>query len=156
MKLKRRHVGGILFLAYLLAFFGLPYLQMRKMYHGYEKDPVEGGQFLRGALAGEFHLNGFQPDWVQGAWVNGFREHTYLYVVKPDLPEFRAELINTILEAGGTFEQRTFHYLGPSTAPDWWMTAKVDTEEGIFYYETDRYWRFTWIGDLLYVVMMDF
>ena len=65
--------------------------------------------------------SGFESAWLQKAWVNGFRDHTHLFLVAGDTGGLREAIekttgedpIHTTLFCKGG-------YLGPSTAPDWW------------------------------------
>ncbi|RYD20148.1 MAG: hypothetical protein EOP88_16210 [Verrucomicrobiaceae bacterium] len=127
-----------------------------RMGRGEEVDAKELAPYLALLLKEDLGYPGFKKEWLRKAWVNGFQDHTYLFLVKADSDEMRTAVEKI---AGTEPVQHTFYkeggYLGPSTAPGWWDTASVDSAPGARYFQNDkgRLWRFTWIGDSLYLVV---
>lgn len=51
---------------------------------GYEVKAKDRASYLRERLADDLGYSGFDPKWLQKAWINGFQDHTYLFVVADD------------------------------------------------------------------------
>ena len=123
-----------------------------RMKTGYEVKAKDHGSYLRERLAEDLGYNGFDPKWLQKAWVNGFQDHTYLFLVTAD-----TGMREAIERATGTepIQLRYFstgNYLGPSTAPEWWNTTRIDASESRYFEKNSDFWRFTWIDGRLYIV----
>jgi hypothetical protein len=120
---------------------------------GYEVKAKNYAPYLQAKLEEDLGYSGFEHKWLQNAWVNGFQDHTHLFVVAGDTNG----LIDAIEKATCTEPiQLTFfrsgNYLGPSTAPDWWDTARIDAAESRYFAKNSDFWRFTWINGRLYIV----
>lgn len=120
---------------------------------GYEVDPTEYAPFLGAKLAEYLGYDGFEAQWLQKAWMNGFQDHTYLFLVTANSPALREAIENATGEEPIQASYfRNGGYLGPSTAPRWWDTAKLDATEARYFERNSDFWRFTWIDEQLYIV----
>lgn len=137
-------------------FLALNWWSWHRITRGYEVNPKEQASYLQTMLEEDIGYRGFKKEWLRKAWANGFQDHTYLFLVKADSDELRVAVEKV---AGMEPIQQSFFagggYLGPSTAPEWWDTASVDPASGARYFQKDRrrLWRFTWIGDSLYLIV---
>lgn len=144
----------VLFLTTLVGgFFAWNWYGWHRMEIGYEMNPKEYSSYLQTKLAEDLGYEGFDRQWLQKAWVNGFRDHTYLFVVAADTSSLR----DAIEKRTGTDPIQLSYfrnggYLGPSTAPRWWNTAGIDAAEARYFERNSTFWRFTWINDRLYIV----
>ena len=124
-----------------------------RMKTGYEVKPNDHASYLQARLEEDLGYSGFERPWLQKAWVNGFQDHTYLFVVTGNANGLR-DAIEKV--TGKDPIQQTFfssgNYLGPSTAPDWWATARIDAAESRYYQKSSDFWRFTWLDGRLYIV----
>ncbi len=124
-----------------------------RMKTGYEVNTKDYAPYLQARLKKDLGYGGFDHSWLQEAWVNGFQDHTHLFVVKGNADGLRGAIEKA---TGKDPIQLTFfsdgNYLGPSTAPDWWDAAKIDTAESRYYEKNSDFWRFTWLDGRLYIV----
>jgi hypothetical protein len=125
-----------------------------KMRDGYELDPASEAGFLGKRLSEDFGYAGFKPAWLRKAWVNGFRDHIYLFVISADSPDLR-QAIETVTGTEPDALLRNGQYLGPSTPPPWWNTKSIDDAESRYLRKDGRTWRFTWMDGVLYVVLVE-
>ena len=127
---------------------------LNSMRTGYEVDPRDKAAYLEAKLSEDLKIEHFDSTWLQQAWMNGFQDHTYLFVLSPDSPDFRAKLEKLAgPEPISGSRYRNGGYLGPSTAPTWWDTTVIDAAEGRYFQGESRSWRFTWLNGRLYIVL---
>jgi hypothetical protein len=124
-----------------------------RMKTGYEVKAKDYAPYLQARLEEDLGYSGFEHQWLQKAWLNGFREHTHLFVVTGDANGLR----EAIEKATGTEPIKLTYfssgnYLGPSTPPDWWDTARIDAAESRYFEMNSNFWRFTWHDNRLYIV----
>jgi hypothetical protein len=127
-----------------------------RMKTGYEVKAKDYAPYLRAKLEEDLRYSGFEHSWLQKAWVNGFQDHTHLFVVSGNVTGLRAAIEK--VTSGAPSQPHIFGsggYLGPSTAPDWWDTARTDAAESRYYEKDSRFWRFTWLDDRLYIVYLN-
>jgi hypothetical protein len=124
-----------------------------RMKTGYEVKTKDYASYLQAQLEEDLGYSGFEHPWLQKAWVNGFQDHTHLFVVTGNAHGLRAAIEKA---TGKDPIQLTFfssgNYLGPSTAPGWWDTTRIDAAESRYYEKNSDFWRFTWLDDRLYIV----
>jgi len=120
---------------------------------GYELNPNECSTYLQSKLSEDFGYNGFDRRWLKKAWVNGFQDHTYLFVVEADSGSLKEAIKSkTRIEPIQESFFRGGGYLGPSSAPGWWDTVKTNADDARYFEKNSKFWRFTWIHDRLYIV----
>jgi hypothetical protein len=124
-----------------------------RMKTGYEVKPKDYASYLQARLEEDLGYSGFERPWLQKAWVNGFQDHTHLFVVTGNANGMR----EAIEKATGKDPIQPYffssgNYLGPSTAPDWWNTAKIDAADSRYHQKNSDFWRFTWLDGRLYIV----
>lgn len=134
-------------------FFAMNWYGWYRMKTGYEVNPEDHASYLQSRLKEDLGYTGFDRSWLQKAWLNGFREHTHLYVVKGNANGMREAIEKA---TGQDPIQLTYfisgNYLGPSTAPGWWDTARIDAAESRYHEKNSDLWRFTWLDGRLYIV----
>jgi hypothetical protein len=136
------------------AFLVWNWYSWHRMSRGYEVDSETQISYLRTQLTEDFGYSGFDSTSLQKAWVNGFSDHTYLFLISPTSTDFKS----AIEKVAGTEPIsapyfRDGGYLGPATAPRWWDTVKIDAADALYFQKESHLWRFTWIGGHLYVVL---
>jgi hypothetical protein len=133
--------------------FAWNWYEWHRMKTGYEVSPHEYSSYLKSKLSEDFGYDGFEQKWLKKAWVNGFQDHTYLFVVEADSGSLK-ETIET--KTGTEAIQASFFqngsYLGPSTAPDWWNSTKTNAADSRYFEKNSTFWRFTWFDNRLYIV----
>lgn len=135
-------------------FFVWNWLSFQRVRRGYEVDPTTHSSYLQTRLAEDLGYSGFEAVWLQRAWVNGFSDHTYLFVAAADSTDLRQAIeVVAGTEPISASYFRDGAYLGPSTTPSWWDTATIDSAEARYFRKESRLWRFTWIGSRLYIVL---
>jgi hypothetical protein len=144
----------IALLALVGAFLVWNWYSWHRMSRGYEVDPETQISYLRTQLTEDFGYSGFDSTSLQKAWVNGFSDHTYLFLISPTSTDFKS----AIEKVAGTEPIsapyfRDGGYLGPATAPRWWDTVKIDAADALYFQKESHLWRFTRIGGHLYVVL---
>jgi hypothetical protein len=124
-----------------------------RMKTGYEVKVKDYAPYLQERLEEDLGYQGFEHQWLQEAWVNGFQDHTYLFLVTGDTKGLKEAVESA---TGNNPIQSTYfssgNYLGPSTAPDWWNTVKIDAADSRYFEKNSNFWRFTWIDNRLYIV----
>ena len=144
---------GLVVTVLVIGFIAWNWFHWNRLADGYEVAPREQAPYLKRKLAEDLGFDGFQDAWLKGAWVNGFREHTYLFFVEPDSSNLKAAIASADgIESVGSSYYQDAGYLGPSTAPDWWDSSVIDSADALFFRVNDSKWRFTWIDDRLYIV----
>jgi hypothetical protein len=134
-------------------FFAWNWYGWHRMKTGYEVKPKEYSSYLQSMLSEEFGYQGFERSTLQKAWVDGFQDHTYLFVVSADSPGLREALESaTGTDPIQSSFFRNSDYLGPSTAPSWWNAAVIDAADARYFQRNSTLWRFTWLNDRLYIV----
>ncbi len=124
-----------------------------RMKTGYEVKAEDYAPYLQTRLEEDLGYSGFQHPWLQQAWVNGFQDHTHLFEVTGHANGLRDALERaTGKEPIQLLYFSSGNYLGPSTAPEWWDTARIDAAESRYLQKNSDLWRFTWIDDRLYIV----
>jgi hypothetical protein len=133
--------------------FVINWYGFHRMKTGYEVNAKDDAPFLQSMLMDDLGYTGFEHRWLKKAWVNGFQDHTYLFLVEGATNDLRAAI-----EKATTTEpiQLTFfstgNYLGPSKPPVWWDSATLDAAEARYFTKDSNFWRFTWVGNRLYIV----
>lgn len=124
------------------------------MSRGYEVGPETQISYLRTQLYRDLGYRGFDPNSLQKSWINGFQDHTYLFLISPTSTDFKSA-IEKVAGAGPISASyfRDGGYLGSSTAPRWWDTVKIDATDALYFRKESHLWRFTWIEDRLYIVL---
>jgi len=125
-----------------------------RLSRGYEVKAAAHSSYLKTMFSEDLGYRGFNPGSLQKAWMNGFQDHTYLFLVLTDT----SDLKNAIEKVAGTEPIsasyfRDGSYLGPSIAPNWWNTKAIDSVDARFFQKDSRLWRFTWIDGRLYIVL---
>lgn len=124
-----------------------------RMKTGYEVKPKEHSSYLQQKLSEDFGYDGFERQWLVKAWVNGFKDHTHLFIVEADSPSLKEAIEKaTGKEPIQASFFRSGGYLGPSKAPSWWNAATLNAAEARYYERDSDFWRFTWVGERLYIV----
>lgn len=59
---------------------------------GSEQKVIDVAPALSDRLRVDFGYENFKSEWLKKAWVNGFREHTFLYLVVPDSTSLKVKL----------------------------------------------------------------
>jgi hypothetical protein len=134
-------------------FFARGWYGMHRMKTGYEVNPNEYSSYLQSKLSEDFGYDGFDRKWLKKAWMNGFQDHTYLFVVEADSRSLKEAIeTKTGIEPIQESFFRSGGYLGPSSAPDWWDTAKTNAADARYFERNSTFWRFTWVHNRLYIV----
>ena len=155
--MKRKHIFILAVALFVpILFVGWYVHSMGKISRGYETAPLEQYDYLSSALKEEINFEGLDGDWIIASWANGFQDHTFLYklLIPPiDLERLRASFppltqssSASILQAGA--------YLGPSTAPDWWDTASLDSMDYLAHRGQRRYLRLNVVGESAYLIVL--
>ena len=132
-------------------FLAWNWLSWYRMGQGYEVEPRTKSSYLQTRLSEDLGYSGFESGWLQKAWVNGFREHTYLFLVVPDSTDLRKSIEKVAVSKDSV--SISGGYLGPSTAPKWWNTETIDAAGTRYFRKESRVWRFTWIDGRLYIAL---
>ena len=81
-----------------------------RMKTGYEVKAKDEASYLQARIEEDLGYSGFEHQWLQKAWVNGFREHTNLYLVS------NSQGLESAIKKVATRDAATFQkggYLGP-------------------------------------------
>lgn len=151
--MKSLGILAFFLIAFLGGLFVWNWYGFHRMKTGYEVKTSDYSSYLKAKISDDLGYGGFDPRWLQEAWMNGYQDHTYLFVVVADTSSLR----DAIEKATGTDPIQLSYfrnggYLGPSTAPQWWDTARIDAAEARYFQKNSDLWRFTWINDQLYIV----
>jgi hypothetical protein len=151
--MKTLSIIALVLITLVVGFFTWSWYGWHRMKTGYEVNPKKYSSYLQAKLSEDFGFKGFEQQWLQNAWVNGFQDHTYLFVVAADSPGLREAIEKaTGKEPIQVSFFRSAGYLGPSTAPGWWNTSAIDAADARFFEKDSTFWRFTWMNDRLYIV----
>ena len=112
----------------------------KRMEWGYGVDSSRGHETLNRIFGSELEYSNFASGSVEKIWMNGFREHTYLFKISMGDVSTEELMKNKALVEGGPWNSSNRgHYLGPSRAPKWWDSETLDyLPSKYFYGERER------------------
>ena len=123
---------------------------------GTEYPPQEKESWLKQGLESRFRWAGLPGNRIEGVWINGFQDHTYLYRIRLSRGEF-ADLRQAVLSSAAESVQLddgddlalcpfgfgTSKPQGPEKmkVPDWWEVASLRSVDGLLWKsEGNGYW----------------
>lgn len=79
--MKTLSILALVLITLVGGFFAWSWYGWHRMKTGYEVESTECASYLQAKLSEDFGYKGFERQWLQKAWMNGFQDHTHLFVV---------------------------------------------------------------------------